>query len=81
MFHNARGSVWRRWDLHVHTPRSTSADFGDPEDPETWQRFGRELLAVARRHQIAAICLADYFTLDGGIGHPRALRGQNPSRD
>jgi hypothetical protein len=65
MYHEPRGSVWRRWDLHVHTPASTLLEFGDPAEDATWSSYATALLAAARAHEIAAICLADYFTLDG----------------
>jgi hypothetical protein len=57
--------VWRRWDLHVHTPASSRTQLGNPVDPATWSAFGSALFAAAERHDIAAICLSDYFTLDG----------------
>ncbi len=56
---SARGSEWRRWDLHVHTPESVVSNFGD------WDSYVRGLIAAARKHQAQAIALADYFTIGG----------------
>ncbi len=58
---HARGSEWRRWDLHVHTPHSSlnhgfSANFDD---------YARTLLTKAVGASIAAIGVTDYFTIEG----------------
>lgn len=71
--------MWRRWDLHVHTPASSRTALGNPADPATWSKFASALYAAAERHNISAICLSDYFSLDGyrqliarGIFNPAA---------
>ena len=73
--------MWRRWDLHVHTPASARTALGDPADDATWNTFASRLYVAAERHTISAICLSDYFTLDGyrqlitrGIYDPTAHR-------
>lgn len=33
-----KGSVWRRWDLHVHTPKSIVQDYGG-DTPQAWDAF------------------------------------------
>ena len=37
---DARGSMWRKWDLHVHTPESLVHEYGGA-DP--WPQFIDEL--------------------------------------
>ncbi|HEX5717454.1 MAG TPA: hypothetical protein VF179_14950 [Thermoanaerobaculia bacterium] len=51
-----RGSEWRRWDLHIHTPGTALNDqFGD------WEEY---LAAIeAADGSIAALGITDYFTI------------------
>jgi len=60
------GSVWRRWDLHVHTPASLLGDrqaansyYGD------WDQYLAELEQKAEQHQISVIGVTDYWTIEG----------------
>jgi len=56
-----RGSEWRRWDLHVHSPRSVlNNQFGPDFDAYASTLFTK---AVAR--EIAVIGVTDYFSVDG----------------
>lgn len=35
-----RGSVWRRWDLHLHTPTTQKEDrYTGNTDEEKWENF------------------------------------------
>nr|WP_287412666.1 hypothetical protein [Pseudodesulfovibrio sp.] len=61
MSNYSRGSVWRRWELHTHTPCShLNNGFGSD-----WDKYVKELFSRAIRNNIAAIGLTDYFTIDG----------------
>ena len=33
-----RGSEWRKWDLHVHTPLSIEQHYGGDQD-EVWENY------------------------------------------
>ncbi|HVW99767.1 MAG TPA: hypothetical protein VHA52_04965, partial [Candidatus Babeliaceae bacterium] len=55
-----KGSEWRRWDLHVHTPKSYLNGF-----PDNWGTYIAELIKAIDKHQISVIALADYFIIDG----------------
>ncbi len=33
------GSVWRKWDLHVHTPVSIENHYSGSSDDEKWKNF------------------------------------------
>lgn len=57
-----RGSLWRRWDLHVHTPASFVHDYG-ANDEATWQRFIADLEALPP--EIKVIGINDYLFLEG----------------
>lgn len=53
-----RGSEWRKWDLHVHTPFSLRNGFGDD-----WQRYLAELEALPPEFKVLGI--NDYLFIDG----------------
>lgn len=56
-----KGSEWRKWDLHVHTPLSyLDNQFGDDFD-----KYVMQLFKMALEKDIAAICITDYFTIEG----------------
>lgn len=62
---NTRGSEWRRWDLHVHTPESGMNNKYGNNDETTWDNFVVALFTKAIDNEIAAIGITDYFTIDG----------------
>jgi len=72
-----RGSVWRIWDLHIHTPVSyLDNQFGDD-----WDEYVQVLFQRAIEKNIYVIGLADYFTIDGYkkvmndyVRNPRKMR-------
>ena len=56
-----RGSEWRKWDLHVHTPESgLSNNFGG-----NWDEYVKTLFQTAILNDVAVIGVTDYFTIDG----------------
>lgn len=57
-----RGTAWRIWDLHIHTPASIVQHYGANTD-ETWDRFIGELEALPE--DITVIGINDYWFLDG----------------
>ena len=60
------GSIWRKWDFHVHTPFSElNNNFGDSKKEETWDKYVKELINRAISDSIAVIFLTDYFMIDG----------------
>jgi hypothetical protein len=58
-----RGSEWRKWDLHTHTPASIlenkfpRTEHGEPD----WETYVTALEAT----DIAALGVTDYSTVDG----------------
>lgn len=57
----SRGSEWRKWDLHVHTPASYLYNqFGND-----WDAYVQGLFRVAIAKDISVLGLTDYFTIDG----------------
>ena len=57
-----RGSIWRKWDLHVHTPASIIQEYGGDND-DTWDKFLNELEALPPEFKVLGI--NDYIFLDG----------------
>lgn len=55
-----RGSEWRKWDLHVHTPASIVNSYPGP-DP--WEAFLTDLEALPPEFKVIGI--NDYLFLDG----------------
>ncbi|MFA6493408.1 MAG: hypothetical protein WCV58_04680, partial [Patescibacteria group bacterium] len=59
---NIRGSEWRKWDLHVHTPLSFCQNYGG-NTKEVWEKFITDLEMLPK--EFAAIGINDYLFLDG----------------
>jgi hypothetical protein len=56
-----KGSEWRKWDLHVHTPASVlECQFGD-----NWDEYVKKLFTKAIDCNISAIGITDYFLPEG----------------
>ena len=61
------GSVWRKWDMHIHTPMSAlNNQFNISSDDEiNWNNYIHELFTRAIANDIHAIGLTDYYSIDG----------------
>lgn len=57
-----KGSEWRKWDLHVHTPASIYHRYG-PETEETWENFMKDIENLSSDFSVLGI--NDYFFIDG----------------
>lgn len=56
-----RGSEWRKWDLHVHTPASVlQSEFG-----QDWDRYVVALFTRAIEEKISTIGITDYYIPEG----------------
>ena len=61
MFDSALGSIWRKWDLHVHTPESHLCnEFG-----VDFLAYFKALLQRIADTETAVIGITDYFTIEG----------------
>jgi hypothetical protein len=70
----ARGTAWRIWDLHVHTPASIVQEYGGNTD-EVWSRFLTELENLPE--DISVVGINDYWFLDG---YRRVLEARRSGR-
>ncbi len=61
------GSIWRKWDFHVHTPYSIlNNKFGcNAEEPKDFDRYVQVLFSKALEKDVYAIGITDYFSIDG----------------
>src|SRR3989339_449081 len=56
-----QGSIWRKWDLHVHTPASVlNNGFGS-----NWDVYVQKLFKTLIEKEIAVVGITDYFNIDG----------------
>lgn len=63
-----RGSIWRKWDLHVHTPASFHWNGGKPfRDMTTEEKVASldQIIERMRESDVAAFGIMDYWTFDG----------------
>lgn len=52
-----RGSVWRKWDLHLHTASSYDYKYKGPDADDI-------LISKLREHEISAVAITDHFLID-----------------
>ena len=72
---NTRGSEWRRWDLHIHTPNTGKNDnFKVTGDENIWDKYITNLEAHA---EFAVLGITDYFSIDNYL---RVKNEQNNGR-
>ncbi|HEX6981290.1 MAG TPA: hypothetical protein VF181_00880 [Balneolaceae bacterium] len=55
-----KGSEWRKWDLHIHTPVSIKQNYGGPDK---WDKFIDALEHLPK--EIKVIGINDYYFIDG----------------
>ena len=74
-----RGSEWRKWDLHIHTPGTAKND-NYPNDP-SWGGFLDALeekdVPENERKNIAVFGITDYFSIEN---YKKAVSFQNAGR-
>lgn len=57
-----RGSEWRKWDLHIHTPGTAKNDqFGNSED--AWEQY----IDCLEKSDISVFGITDYFSIKNYI--------------
>jgi ABC-type lipoprotein export system ATPase subunit len=68
------GSLWGKWDLHVHTPTSIVQNYGGNTD-EAWESFIADLEKLP--HDFKVIGINDYIFVDG---YERVLKAKKEGR-
>lgn len=72
-----RGSEWRQWDLHIHTPASfhwKGAKFDADPNSEHNRALVDGMIAAMNEAQPAVFALMDYWTFDGWFALKRRLK-------
>jgi predicted ATPase len=60
---NSNGSLWNKWDLHVHTPASIENQYEGSNANEKWERFIGDIEKLPQEFKVIGI--NDYFFIDG----------------
>lgn len=60
---NINGSLWNKWDLHVHTPASIENQYEGANEEGKWQRFMDDIEHLPSEFKVIGI--NDYFFIDG----------------
>lgn len=60
---NNRGSEWRKWDLHIHTPKSIVNNYGNGTSNDVWEQYIDALEHLPA--DIKVIGINDYLFIDG----------------
>lgn len=58
-----KGSEWRKWDLHVHTPASIVHHYEKKSDDDVWESYIKDLENLPE--DIKVLGINDYIFLDG----------------
>jgi hypothetical protein len=56
----SKGSEWRKWDLHIHTPNSIIQNYGGDDQ---WDKFIESLEQLSQ--EVKVIGINDYYFIDG----------------
>ncbi len=56
------GSIWRRWDLHIHAPTSVFANQFGGNTEEAWEDYFSKLEGLT---DISVLGITDYWSLEG----------------
>lgn len=75
-FEIERGSVWRQWDLHIHTPASfhwMGRKFRDCINSDERRDLVDQLINALNKAEPCAFAIMDYWTFDGWIALKQRL--------
>ncbi|MDQ7864056.1 hypothetical protein RCO48_32125 [Peribacillus frigoritolerans] len=62
MYKYEKGSEWRVWDLHIHTPKSIINEYGSNNNA-VWEKFIQRLEELPPA--VKVIGINDYYFIDG----------------
>ena len=65
MLNNSKGSNWRKWDLHVHTPESIIHEYkiSGGDQTKLWEHFFNDLRKLSDEFRVIGV--NDYIFLEG----------------
>jgi ABC-type Mn2+/Zn2+ transport system ATPase subunit/uncharacterized membrane-anchored protein YhcB (DUF1043 family) len=71
-----KGSEWRKWDLHIHTPY-TKLNNGYGGNYDVWDRFCDEI----EKSDISAFGITDYFSVDNYFSFIEKFKKRYPKSE
>lgn len=77
---NSRGSEWRKWDLHIHTPASFHWNGGKKfleTTPQEQDQILQKLFNAINDSDVAVFAITDYWTFDGYLLFKDFLKRKN----
>jgi hypothetical protein len=72
--HYQRGSEWRKWDLHIHSPGTKKNDGFRPAAPSMWDQYCQKL----ESSDVNVFGITDYFSADGYFNTVREFQARHP---
>lgn len=74
-----RGSEWRKWDLHVHTPSTKLNNNYTVEDTEesTWNKFCEKIF----NSDVSVLGITDYFSIDNYLNFVQIFKHKYPNSE
>ena len=70
-----RGSEWRKWDLHLHSPGTKLNDQFKVDSNDPWDEYCRTL----HDSDVQAFGITDYFSADGYFSTLTEFRKRYPN--
>jgi hypothetical protein len=61
--HSPTGSVWRRWDLHLHSPGTKLSNHYGTTSPAVWNQY----IEFLENSDVAVFGITDYFSFDNYV--------------
>lgn len=73
-----KGSIWRKWDLHIHTPFTKLNDqFSQVDDEDIWKTFSEKV----ENSDVKALGITDYFSADNYFKFCEKFRDHYPNSE
>ena len=73
-----KGSVWRKWDLQIHTPETKLADQYKAENGvDVWDTF----VDCLKNSDVSVFGIADYFSIDGYVKLVEKIKSNKDFKD
>lgn len=70
-----KGSIWRKWDLHLHTPNTKLSDgFVKIEEEEIWKTYCDKI----ENSDVAAFGITDYFSCENYFAFLEEFKKYHP---
>jgi len=69
------GSLWRRWDLHLHTPGTKLNNAFGGTDDSTWNRY----IEILKESPVQVFGITDYFSFDAYFEFVDRYSTQDPT--